>query len=227
MFGKLSKRDEKKLQESGVRCQATVLEIAERGMAVTHGADTVVSNTEIALKARLRVDSEVEPSFEVHQRFRFPQMAVPGVGSTLPVIYDPNDHDKLMIDRSLQGGIYQVAEHLRQRGREGNTGVDMNAIANALESEAADGNIDKDALRAKIKEITGGSNVIVGGQPVQGSNPIGVPPVAPIPAPGFPASPQGAGEDPVDKLAKLQELKEKGALTDAEFEAQKARILGE
>ena len=45
------------------------------------------------------------------------------------------------------------------------------------------------------------------------------------PAAGF-GTPLAASEDPIDKLAKLQELREKGALSDAEFEAQKARILG-
>ncbi len=34
-----------------------------------------------------------------------------------------------------------------------------------------------------------------------------------------------AGTSPVDELAKLADLKEKGVLTDAEFEAQKAKLL--
>lgn len=42
---------------------------------------------------------------------------------------------------------------------------------------------------------------------------------AAAPAPAAPA-------DPIEQLAKLNELRQAGALTDAEFEAQKARILG-
>ena len=34
-----------------------------------------------------------------------------------------------------------------------------------------------------------------------------------------------AGTSPADQLAKLSELKDKGAITDAEFQAQKAKIL--
>jgi hypothetical protein len=34
-------------------------------------------------------------------------------------------------------------------------------------------------------------------------------------------------EDPLDRLKKLNDLRVAGALTDAEFEAQKAKILGE
>ena len=33
--------------------------------------------------------------------------------------------------------------------------------------------------------------------------------------------------DPIERLAKLADLKEQGVLTDAEFAAQKAKILGE
>ena len=47
-------------------------------------------------------------------------------------------------------------------------------------------------------------------------------PAAPAPAPAAPA--QG-GESRVDQLKSLGELKAQGVLTDAEFEAEKARIL--
>jgi hypothetical protein len=43
------------------------------------------------------------------------------------------------------------------------------------------------------------------------------------PAPAAPAPP--AAEDPLDRLKKLDELRASGALTDAEFEAQKAKLL--
>jgi hypothetical protein len=43
---------------------------------------------------------------------------------------------------------------------------------------------------------------------------------APPPAPAAPAA------DPIEQLEKLGKLKEQGILTDAEFEAQKAKILG-
>src|SRR6266487_5944954 len=69
-------------------------------MAVTRGADNVVSNTEIALKTHLRVQPEDEPEFEVKKRFSFPQMAVPSAGMTVPVLYDPQDHDKIIVDYS-------------------------------------------------------------------------------------------------------------------------------
>ena len=40
-----------------------------------------------------------------------------------------------------------------------------------------------------------------------------------------PPAPAGGGDDMLEQLQKLGELKEQGILTDAEFEAQKAKIL--
>jgi membrane protease subunit (stomatin/prohibitin family) len=36
-----------------------------------------------------------------------------------------------------------------------------------------------------------------------------------------------AGSSPTDQLAKLADLKERGAINDAEFEAQKAKVLAQ
>ena len=57
-------------------------------------------NTEIALKARLQVHPDDEPEFELKKRFSFPRLAVPSAGQTVPVLYDPQDHDKRIIDYS-------------------------------------------------------------------------------------------------------------------------------
>jgi hypothetical protein len=45
-------------------------------------------------------------------------------------------------------------------------------------------------------------------------------------APAPPPPPAAATPDPIDQLKKLAELKDAGVLTDAEFQAQKAKILG-
>jgi hypothetical protein len=49
------------------------------------------------------------------------------------------------------------------------------------------------------------------------------PPPAAAPAPAAPAA---AAPDPIAQLKQLAELKQQGILTDEEFAAQKARILG-
>jgi len=46
-----------------------------------------------------------------------------------------------------------------------------------------------------------------------------------VPAAAPPATPAAAAVDPIEQLTKLGELRDKGLLTDAEFEAQKAKLL--
>src|SRR5262245_26709174 len=108
MLGKLSRRVEKRLLERGKRAPAVVVKIAERGMSVTSGPSQVVGNTELVLKTCLRVEPSDEPAFEVEQKFRFPQLAIPPVGTRLSVLYDPNDHSQIMIDHSSQAAIGQT-----------------------------------------------------------------------------------------------------------------------
>jgi putative oligomerization/nucleic acid binding protein len=42
---------------------------------------------------------------------------------------------------------------------------------------------------------------------------------------GMPQMPAAAGDDPLDQLERLAELHQRGALTDAEFAAAKAKLL--
>ena len=191
MLGKPSKKLKKELEASGKRANATIIEIAEKGMAVTRGAEGVVANTEIALKTHLRVTPDDEPEFEVKKRFSFPQMAVPGAGQTVPVLYDPNDHDKIIVDYSpdaQQNAAFSAA------------GIDPNQIGQLMEQAQ------------QMRDQAGGMGQVPGTGQVPGMTP---------PAP---AQPQA---DPVEQLEKLAKLKESGALTQAEFEAEKAKILSQ
>ena len=188
MLGKPSKRLMKQLEENGKHATATVVEIAEKGMAVTRGAEGVVGNTELALKAHLRVQPEDEPEFEVKKRFSFRQLAVPSAGQTIPVLYDPADHDKIIVDYSpeaQQGAALSAA------------GIDPSQIGQLMEQAQQ--------LQAQAGQVQG-----MGQMPGM--------------APAAPAQPQ---VDPVEQLEKLAKLKESGALTEAEFEAEKAKILSQ
>src|SRR3954470_15645902 len=187
MLGKPSKKLKKELEANGKRANATIIEIAEKGMAVTRGAEGVVSNTEIALKTHLRVTPDDEPEFEVKKRFSFPQMAVPGAGQTVQVLYDQNDHDKIIIDYSPEAhksAAFSAA------------GIDPNQIGQLMEQAQQ--------MRAQAAGMQGGMGQVPGMAP--------------------PAQPQA---DPVEQLEKLAKLKESGALTEAEFAAEKAKILSQ
>jgi hypothetical protein len=187
MLGKPSKKLKKQLEETGVRANATIIEIAEKGMAVTRGAEGVVANTELALKAHLRVQPENEPEFEVKKRFSFPQMAVPSAGQTVPVLYDPQDHDKIMVDYSpeaQQGAALSAA------------GIDPSQIGQLMQ---------------QAQQMQAQAGQMQAGMPGMGQVPAAAP------------QPQA---DPVEQLEKLAKLKDSGALTQAEFEAEKAKVLG-
>jgi Short C-terminal domain len=191
MLGKPSKKLKKELEENGRRATATVVEIAEKGMAVTRGAEGVIGNTELALKARLRVQPDDEPEFEVKRRFSFPQLAVPSAGQTVPVLYDPRDHDKLIIDYSPEA---------QQSAALSAAGVDPSQIGQLMQ---------------QAQQLQAQAGQMQDGMPDMGQKPgMAQPP---------PAQPQA---DPVEQLEKLAKLKESGALTDAEFQAEKAKIIG-
>jgi hypothetical protein len=86
--------------KNGVTATATVLEIASSGKTVRRsgiftgslfGAETVEDDR----KSKLRVEPEGGDAFEVSGTFRYPRSAIPAVGDQVPVIYDPDDHDKV------------------------------------------------------------------------------------------------------------------------------------
>jgi len=52
------------------------------------------------------------------------------------------------------------------------------------------------------------------------------PPEAPAPAPAPAAAPVAGEPDKIAQLTQLAALKDSGALTEAEFEAEKAKVLG-
>jgi Short C-terminal domain len=72
--------------------------------------------------------------------------------------------------------------------------------------------------REKIKEIMGGQTVVIGGAPGQSGG-----------APARPARAAGAGgaAATADALTKLADLRDRGALSEEEFQHEKQRLLGE
>src|SRR5512142_1478031 len=96
MFGS-NKRLERRLQERGVRAPAQVLEATQTHMAITTGNEAIVSNTEILWKLRLRVQPGTAEPFEVEVKESFPQLGGPVAGQTVGVLFDPDDHSKVVI----------------------------------------------------------------------------------------------------------------------------------
>ena len=208
MFGQRNHFTRKKLEEHGTSAPATVLEIADRGMTVTNGSEGFVGNTEVILKTRLRVEPPSRPAFEVHQKFRYPQMSIPSAGSRVTVLFDPDDHDKVMIDRDalpmIGGDVMAKIAAVSGGGARGATLGDILATAQAARSaHPGDSNAMAEAVRASLG----------------------------VPAAGVFSMPFGAAQSPeedrIENLERLVALRDKGALTPEEFAAQKAALLHE
>jgi Short C-terminal domain len=73
-----------------------------------------------------------------------------------------------------------------------------------------------------VDDATGRANIVAMFGDAFGPDASGVG----MPAMAAPAAAPVVAEDPLDRIKKLAELRDAGALTEAEFEAQKAQILG-
>jgi hypothetical protein len=212
------------LEKKGKRAFATVVECKETHLLETAGDPSVVSSTERMWKLVLRVEPEGEQPFEAKVDEYLPQLSATSVGDKFPVLYDPDDHSKVVVDHSQLGATAlvdeQIKEHtddlistMRERGQ-GDMADKLQQVYDAglMSYQPTDDPTQIHELikarQEKIKEIMGG-NVLVGGQPLQTG--------------GAAASAAATA----DALTKLAALHDRGVLTDAEFETQKKKLLGE
>lgn len=143
MLGKPSKRARRHLEETGRRAPAQILDVAERGMAITSGPEGLVSSTEVLLKTTLRVEPPGEPAFEVSKRIRYPQLSTPVAGMRVNVIYDPDDHDELMLDDAASVGPVK----------------DIGSLLGAVQAAQQESGGDPQALAAALRESLGANAV--------------------------------------------------------------------
>jgi len=120
------------------------------------------------------------------------------------VLYDPSDHTRVAIDHSSQGQVIQALSHMSPEMQAALGSVGGGSAQDLVEEAMA----DPKAFREKMRAGRSGPVVIVAGQQMSGT---------PAAAPSM---------SPTDEIAKLADLRDRGALTDAEFQAQKKRVLG-
>src|SRR3954468_2583478 len=155
MLGKLSRRTQRKLEDHGTHAPATVLAISDRGMTVSHNGGPLVADTEVILKTHLRVEPPGEPSFEVEKRLRYDQLAMPSAGSQLAGIFNPEDHDELMLDPAgpAAGVMATVIPGL-------GSVQDLLTTVQAAKAEAGG---DRQAMTEALLAQFGGGAAVVGG----------------------------------------------------------------
>ena len=201
-------RLEKDLREGGGLTAPAEVTAAKQGRwtrsSGASAADQAMSAT-VTWKLGLRVTPDGEEPFDAEVKEPYQKMGGgPIVGQTLGVLYDPSDHTRVAIDHSSQGQVIQALSHMSPEMQAALGSVGGGSAQDLVEEAMA----DPKAFREKMRAGRSGPVVIVAGQQVPGT-PAAAPPMS-----------------PTDEIAKLADLRDRGALTDAEFQAQKQRVLG-
>jgi hypothetical protein len=206
MFGNKKKLEAQLAEQGGTVAWATVIDAKNKwASASMDGFNRVTSETD-----HVRVSLKVEPDGQEPFEATFSQAfkgSIPMKGWQCKVIYDPSDRSKIAIqeDSITPPGIdHDRAERAAVR-------------RNEMMEAARSGNIAEYVEDMKAKALSGqlGGFVMVDGQVVSGGG-----------IPGMPGTPASAPKpDLADQLTKLADLRDRGVLTDAEFEAQKAKLL--
>jgi hypothetical protein len=243
---------ERKLRKKGRRAFATILGAQRTHLLNTAGDPSVVSSTTRMWKLELRVEPEGESPFDVKVDGWFGQMDDPRAIEQYVVLYDPDDHSKVIIDNSDEGA-QMLANHVvterAEKSIDSMRAHGQNEIARRYQQVVDEGlltNYSNDPIelrkqirerRTKIKEIMAGqteadrANLIrdgAGGYAEQKADVMKA--LGPsVIVGGQPVTATGASDaaTTADALSKLADLRDRGALTDEEFEAQKKRLLGE
>lgn len=165
--------------------------------------------------------SRLEGTYGIEFRVKFPDGSTADVkerfldasnqgyvseGDVVPVRYDPSDHSKVRLD------VPALEAPLKDAKTAQGARVDA-ALARLGEPGAGTGG-------EGLKPMAEGVVVKAPLDGMAAANPASVVNLSP-------SSPGRSGSDPEDRLAKLADLKEQGVLSNEEFAAAKAKILGE
>jgi hypothetical protein len=164
------------------------------------GQMTVDPGYEIVVRAKLADGSTTEFTEGRMIGCLFPQEhGSVYVGRVVPVRYDESDHSKITVDRPAIEAAQKQADTAQQ--------AQLNAQVANLGQAGAPGLGGGGDLQAQLLAAAGMNS----GSVIDLRS----------------AAPGGSAPDPVARLEKLAALKQQGLLTDAEFEAAKAKVLGE
>jgi hypothetical protein len=222
LFGK--KRD---ILANGIQARAVITEIHDTGVSI---------NNNPRVKLTLQVQPDGELPFEAMKKMTASRLSIPDIGTTIWVRYDPNDKSKVEIDQAKTDEAGAAAPPQAAAGAAAFGGF---PIASTTFSTTIDGGstvIDarnvpglRDELMKAVQDVQAGGNPAELRDAVMKAMSQGTAVNLPAGAASgqAAAAPAPAAPDPLDQLSKLADLHKSGALTDAEFQAQKAKILGE
>ncbi|MFN8110667.1 MAG: SHOCT domain-containing protein [Thermoleophilia bacterium] len=205
----------KDLDESGVPAVAEVLSADRSSIAITRGNDAVVGNTTIRWTLHLLVRPADGEPFEATVKAQLPQLEVPRRGSRVSVRYDPSDHSRVELDRSPQGvQDAAIAAVVDRSPRLEDFRLGGQSIGDLMRDAMA----DPAGFSDRMREMAGGG---MAGMAWPNGAGTGATPAGDHTAPAAPAE-----DEVIAQLERLASLRERGMLTQDEFEAQKRRLLG-
>jgi hypothetical protein len=195
---------ERKLRKKGKAATATVLTF-HKTISMTESVNGSIPVTKYLCTVDVSVQPGGEPAFETTTDAWFSGLE-PSPGTVVPVLYDPSDHSKLVVDHSDTAQVGAAVDTaLGRRVAEGADPASMTGIADMMRSAVSDPQAFKKLMREQGPAAFG-----VTGQ-MQGT----------------PLNAAPAAADPLDRLTKLADLHDRGVLSDTEFETEKKKLLAE
>ena len=163
----------------------------------------------------LMVEAEGMPAYMVHIRVRPKTGKWPEINQLLPVVLDRSNPTRVEIvwDQvpSLQDRVQLRTATRREAAQQATSGGSASA------APTADGS-PQDLIRQALADPAAFAERMRARGAASAQLPWG---------PQVAGAPGASTADPVDRIARLADLRDRGALTEGEFQAQKRRILGE
>ena len=216
MLGHNKRLEGKLREEDASKAWATVLE-SKQQWASSGGTNKVAGQAgsfTIHQKLKLRVEPEAEEPFEVTLKQVFNDahgQHIPQEGWSVKVIYDPSDHSRVVIDLDemfVRPGVADrdgaVARHKQALAMSRDPQARAERIQRMQAEAMASAGVSPDLLAMQQQMA---AKFLAGREAAAGQ--------ATAPAP-----------DVADELGKLADLRDRGVLTEAEFQQQKAKLLG-
>jgi hypothetical protein len=195
-------------EAGGTVAWATVLEARTQwtsGWNYENGPYTVGNNNH--MKVKLQVAPDDEPAFEASFHQTFPGR-IPIPGFQVKAIFDPKDHDKIAVvdDQIFPPGLsHEQAERWAEHHREMEAATKEGRLPEYIQEQVRKGQAQAGSGGQTLFSQGGPAFVVNHGDDAQGFAPTSV--------------------GVADELKKLADLRDRGALTDAEFEVEKSKLL--
>jgi hypothetical protein len=194
----------------GVRAYAEVISAEQSPISVTIGNPNLLGTNEIRWHLQLRALPESEPSFDAAVHALLPQLNQPRPGARLAVLYDPKDHSRIELDQQPASTADTAIDAITS-ARPDLAGAQVMGMpmTEMIRQAIADPNAFRTQMTQRVAEMQQQAMAAMQAAQAQAAQ---APP---------------SSNDSVDRLERLAALKDRGLITDEEFEQQKRRILGE